>query len=392
MEPPALNPRYDLIIVGASFAGVACALEAAAAGLSVCVIERKHDPGERLHTTGILVPQALAHPLLADIPSSLVRAVADVCLYAPNLHALRLQADQHAFHTTDTPALMRWWVGKLAPAGVELRLGVSFREALRDADGWQLPGIGHCRDLVGADGARSRVAERCQLGRNRQFLHGVEFEYDGVRLADSDALHCFVSQRFARGYIGWAAQTPTGVQVGLAQRARAGGSPLPDIRGFLRHVAPAVGHLPARAASVRAGLIPCGGAVNGVSRDRVHLLGDAAGVVSPVTAGGIHSALRHGSSLGRWLAAPDRMPAHDAARARALAQAAVTHFASKRWLRWGLDHLQSDIAFNLALKTPALRRCAEQLYFHRRGDRSSPSALRQSAQPVRGAGSATIRD
>lgn len=392
MELPGLNTRYDLIIIGASFAGVACALEAAAAGLSVCVLERKHDPGERLHTTGILVPQALAHPLLADLPGAYARAIPDVCLYAPNLRALRLQADRHAFHTTDTPALMRWLAAKLAPAGVELRLGVSFREAQRDAHGWHLPGIGHCRDLIGADGARSRVAERCALGRNTRFLHGVEFEYHGVRLADSDALHCFVSQRFARGYIGWVAQTPTGVQAGLAHRAHAGAPPLPDIRGFLRHVAPTLGHLPARADSVRAGLIPCGGAVEVVSRDRAHLLGDAAGVVSPVTAGGIHSALRHGNSLGRWLSAPERTPEQDAARARQLAHSAVPGFTGKRWLRWGLDHLQSDAVFNLALKTPALRRFAEQLYFHRRGDRNGPSALRQLAQPARGAGSATIRD
>lgn len=387
-----MDTRYDLIIVGASFAGVACALEAAAAGLSVCVLERKHDPGERLHTTGILVPQALAHPLLANLPDACKRAVPEVCLYAPNLRALRLRAQGHAFHTTDTPTLMRWWVCKLAAAGVELRLGVSFREAQRDAEGWHLPGIGHCRDLVGADGARSRVAERCGLGRNQAFLHGVEFEFDGARLAHADALHCFVSRQWARGYIGWVAQTPTGVQAGLAQRAHAGATRLPDIRGFLRHVAPVLGALPARADSVRAGLIPCGGALPLLSRDRVHLLGDAAGVVSPVTAGGIHSALRHGSGLGRWLASSERQPHADAAHARALAHAAVSQFAGKRLLRWGLDHLQSDAVFNLGLRSPLMRRWAEQLYFHRRGDRSQPAALRQSAQAVPPADSATMRD
>ncbi|GGD53671.1 NAD(P)/FAD-dependent oxidoreductase [Pseudoxanthomonas indica] len=387
-----MESRYDLIVVGASFAGVACALEAAAAGLSVCVLERKHDPGERLHTTGILVPQALAHPLLADVPHSLLRAVPQISLYAPDLRRLQLHCNGHAFHTTDTPALMRWLAGKLPAAGVELRLGTSFREAHRDAEGWHLPGIGRCRDLVGADGARSRVAERCGLSRNTEFLHGVEFEFDDARLADADALHCFVSRRFARGYIGWVAQTPTGVQAGLAHRAHAGAPRLPDIRAFLRHVAPVMGTLPMRADSVRAGLIPCGGAVKGLSRNRAHLLGDAAGVVSPVTAGGIHSALRHGSALGRWLGASDRDPGLDARHARRFAQQAVSRFTSKRVLRWGLDHLQSDAVFNLALKTPALRRFAEQLYFHRRGDRGAGAALRQSAPQAPAAGSATMRD
>jgi len=40
---------HDVVIVGASFAGAACALAAAQYGLRVCVLERKVDPGERLN-------------------------------------------------------------------------------------------------------------------------------------------------------------------------------------------------------------------------------------------------------------------------------------------------------------------------------------------------------
>lgn len=48
------NNRADVLVVGASFAGVACAIEAARAGLRVILIERKTDAGEKLHTTGIV--------------------------------------------------------------------------------------------------------------------------------------------------------------------------------------------------------------------------------------------------------------------------------------------------------------------------------------------------
>src|SRR5690606_3616998 len=47
--------QWDVVVVGASFAGAACALAARRAGLRVCVLERKRDPGMRLHTTGIIV-------------------------------------------------------------------------------------------------------------------------------------------------------------------------------------------------------------------------------------------------------------------------------------------------------------------------------------------------
>lgn len=50
--------EYDLMIVGASFAGAACAITAAQYGLRVCVLERKRAPGLKLHTTGIIVKEA----------------------------------------------------------------------------------------------------------------------------------------------------------------------------------------------------------------------------------------------------------------------------------------------------------------------------------------------
>src|SRR3546814_14237084 len=68
------------------------------------------------------------------------------------------------------------------------------------------------------DGAKSRVAARTGLGRVRDFLYGIEHEYVGARLDEPDALHCFLGRKLAPGYIGWAAQGPTGVQAGLAFR------------------------------------------------------------------------------------------------------------------------------------------------------------------------------
>ena len=50
--------RYDLIIVGGSFAGLACARTAALRGLKVAVLDAKDEPGARVRTTGILVKEA----------------------------------------------------------------------------------------------------------------------------------------------------------------------------------------------------------------------------------------------------------------------------------------------------------------------------------------------
>lgn len=50
----------DLVVIGAGFAGLACAKRAAERVLSVLVIDRQPAPGRYVHTTGTLVKEAQA--------------------------------------------------------------------------------------------------------------------------------------------------------------------------------------------------------------------------------------------------------------------------------------------------------------------------------------------
>ena len=360
------DPAFDadVVIIGASFAGTACALAAAQRGLRVVVLERKRDPGEKLHTTGIIVKEAAEQTLLNQLPPAMTRRIEQVRLYAPSLRQVALAAPGYYFLTTDTPAVMRWLAEQLRAHGGDLRLGCAFTDAQPVDGGWRVEGVGTTRYLVGADGARSRVARRCGLGEVRQFLYGVEYDFPGAQLAEPGALHCFISKRYAPGYIGWIAQSPTGIQAGLALRHDPANARVPDIDGFLLRVGQAGGlprHL--RAGSTRAGLIPCSGPVFDMARDGVILVGDAAGIVSPVTAGGIHSAWEHGWAVGRALAARlrDGGPAPEQ-----VAVDAAPRFRAKRALRWAYDRLQFDWPFDLLLYSPPLRWAAEQVYFHKR--------------------------
>lgn len=351
---PHMSSAYDhdLVIVGASFAGAACALAAAQYGLRVCVLERKSDPGERLHTTGIVVKEAMEQTWLGRMPEHLVQHV------APGYY----------FLTTDTPNLMRWLADELRASGVDLRLQQSFTNAEADGDGWQVEGAGRCAYLVGADGARSRVARRTGLGQVRDNLYGIEREFDGLQLPQGDALHCFVSKRYAPGYIGWVAQNPTGVQVGLALRHDPMQARVPDIDGFIKHVRDTVGIAPSlQPSSTRAGLVPCGLPDGPITGHRLVLTGDAAGIVSPLSAGGIHSSWRHGRAVG------DAIGLHlrgQGPAAEQVARRVAPAFRRKRLLRWAMDHLQQDWPLNALLRTAATRRVAEQIYFHRRGVRA----------------------
>ena len=300
--------HYDVLVIGASFAGLACARRAAELGLKVGVLERQAWPGRSVHTTGLLVREA---DVLLGAPTGLTRRITGVRLYTPTLRHVDLDAPGYYFAATDIPALLPWYAGQAWAAGAELHFGSAFREARRDGDRVLVNG-GECtaRFLVGADGARSAVARCFGLGRNRQFLLGVEAEFRNLPLA-VDRLHCFVDSALAPGYIGWMFQGVNGItQVGLACKR----PHKPDLGALLRRLAPLADFGRAELVEKRGGLIPVGGCVAPAAAERVLLLGDAAGLVSPLTAGGIHLALESGLRGAELIAerlgqsAPSRRP------------------------------------------------------------------------------------
>lgn len=368
----SLRPRWDCAIVGASFSGLACASALARAGMRVVVLEKKADVGEKLHTTGIIVKDAIDQvPLLNGLPVELVHRVSGVRLYAPSLRHVDLAAPGYYFLATDTPGVMRWLAGRAEQAGARIAYRTSFTQARRVPDGFDLGYVGTTRYLVGADGPSSRVAKALGLGRNAKFLFGMEHEYAGVKIADPHRMHCFIDHGLAPGYIAWVVSGVGVVQVGLARRLRADPSAVTTaMAAFLEKIAPLFDFRDMRPASIRAGMIPCGGVVRPETAERVLLVGDAAGMVSPLTAGGIHTALKHGAAAGQAIAEHlcGRKPDPSGWFVRS-----YPRFRVKRMLRFAFDHFQSDTLFNLLLGTRLMRTAASIVYFHRKGVFEPPS-------------------
>jgi flavin-dependent dehydrogenase len=360
-----MTARFDLAIAGAGFAGLAAARRAAERGLSVVVLERKAEPGRPVHTTGILVKEAfdLLTAQFGAIPRELWREVPGIRLYSPSLKRTDLFSPGYNFYATDTPALLRWLAGEAERAGAAIRYS-SPLQAGEQADEAVHLGVGSAAIeaawLLGADGAKSAVAELFGLGRNRHFLVGLEAEFAGVAGVDERLLHTFLDRKLAPGYIGWVVPGCGVTQVGIAAKR----ADRPEFEAFLARMKALFDFAGAEIVARRSGAIPVGGVVRPAARGRVILVGDAAGMVSPLTAGGIFTALDFGARAAEAVA--DHLAGTAPDPAFALPRQ-YPKFRVKRWLRRTLDFGPPNWIVNVMLGTAPMQALARLVYFHSKG-------------------------
>lgn len=352
--------NFDVIIVGASFAGLACAKSAASAGLSVAVLERKSACSEKIHTTGIIVKEALTE---LNPPAHLCREISKVHLFSPSLKELKLESSTYIFCATDTGALLDHFAVEAQAAGVQIFFNKGFTSGVENGGGAESraavivnDGEFSCRFLVGADGPTSKVAKAFGLGENRQFLLGAEIEIEYSRHFDPDGFYCFLDQKLAPGYLAWIVPGKPYIQVGLASRLPRS----PRIPEFLEHIAPVVDLRNAEVKTRRGGLIPVGGMVSPFYSKRVLLIGDASGVVSPLTAGGIHPAVRYGRISGELIAAHLRGSEHPGPALRRV----LPQFRVKHLLKQCFHSLTPNFLLDGVLKTSLFRRAASHIFFN----------------------------
>ena len=352
-----MTEQTDILIVGGGFAGLACAKRLAEHGIGTTLLERKKAPGVGMHTTGIIVGECAEEFAL---PERLTRKVTDVRLYAPNMKHVDLHAPEYFFLTTDTPALMRYLSDEAIAAGATIIYDTAYESgAFKDGRIHINNGAFSARFLIGADGPRSRVADDFQLGQNTKFLLGAEAEFEGLNLGHEGAFHCFLDQQLARGYLGWAIPSVGVSQVGLAQRMPR----KPDIDAFVTNMKDVFDFSHAKIVARRGGLIPVGGLVQPFSRDNVILLGDSAGIVSPLTAGGIHTALHYGVALADAIAAH----LHNGAPHPAGVMARVyPRFYLKQAMRVAFERCAPDWLLNAILTNPAFTSVASTIFFKKK--------------------------
>jgi flavin-dependent dehydrogenase len=365
----------DVLVVGAGLAGLHTATLLAERGHDVLLVDRRPTLAGAIRTTGIFVRKTLDDFPLP--PACLGPPIRRVVLYPPGLRRpVALVSARDEFRVGDMAALYQSAARTAADAGVRVALGTRYagrrggRFLLAGPDG---PARVRARFVVGADGARSRVARDLGLDRNTHLLVGAEEVFAITGSAEPPTFHCVLDPSLAPGYLAWVVNDGRHAHVGVAGYA----DRFPD--GLRRAVARFGASAPGLAGAERpddverrGGPIPVGGLLRRIGCVDGLLVGDAAGAVSPLTAGGLDPCLRLSEHAAAVLddalrtGRPDALTRYDGAALR-------SRFRGRLAMRRGLARVRTPAmaaaAFGL-LRTPVGRAAARRVLF---GDRSFPT-------------------
>jgi len=362
-----MRTSYDVTIIGAGLAGLQCARLLARQGLSVLLVDRKNTLDQKVHTTGIFVRRTLVD---FDLPEDcLGPPIKHVTLYSPAHRSLELVSQHDEFRIGRMGQLYQRYLQQCLHAGVDWLPQTSYL-GHSIANGKLTLRLSSAsittRYLIGADGARSRVARDLKLELNREFIVGVENVFEGAVLDGPPRLLCFLDPKLAPGYIAWIAHDGEETHLGV------GGypslfDPVTALQDFRSRVEDIIDVGKAKQIESRAGFIPVGGVLGNIANSTGLLIGDAAGAVSPLTAGGLDPCMRlsafAASVVTEYLSTGDvqALQAYSGELFR-------SRFASRLWARRIAAGLRQPQLLELGcavLRLPVFSRLANHVFFGR---------------------------
>jgi flavin-dependent dehydrogenase len=362
--------KYDVVIVGAGLAGLQCARLLGQAGMKTLLVDRKEKLSDSIHTTGIFVRRTLED---FDIPSDcLGPALRDVTLHSPARRSLHLSSPHDEFRIGRMGPLYQRFLEQSLEHGVEWMPATRYAEhsLLKDnivlrLDSKRSSRWVKARYVVGGDGANSRVGRCLNLDSNREWIVGVEDVYSGINLKDAPQLHCFLDRELAPGYLAWIAADGEEVHVGVGGYP-AMFDPTAALERFQKSLGAIIDLNSGRWIERRGGRIPVGGVLKRIANKQGLLIGDAAGAVSPFTAGGLDPCMRLSTLAAKVITHyletndPSTLAAYSGELFRA-------RFTSRLWMRRMIAKLNQpalELGF-MALRLPLLSMLASQVFFGR---------------------------
>lgn len=388
---------FDVVIIGAGLAGLQCARLLARAQVEVLLVDRKEDLSKGIHTTGIFVRKTFED---FEFPAeTLGKSISDVTLYSPALKSFQMTSDKQEFRVGKMGVLYKQFLQECVDLGVEFMNGTRYvsvetpkaseypRAPFEHALNFNIENILNIlgynttvnlekkgerfeiktKVLIGADGAKSHVARDLGLDENEEWIVGYEEVYKGVPLENEPMLHCFLDAELSPGYLAWITNDGEDCHIGV------GGypsrfEPRKALEMFKKKTRGKFVEIEnAELMETRGGRIPVGGVLKNIANEHGLLIGDAAGAVSPLTAGGLDPSMRLSKFASEVVL--ERLKNDDPKILwRYSGKMFRAKFMTRLWLRSVLKGLNSqtllELGFNF-LRGRIGRRIAEKIFFRR---------------------------
>ena len=356
--------RFDAIVVGAGPAGSATAIRLARGGASVLLLDRARFPRDKPCGGG------LTGRAVRELPVDVTPVVEDV------VHAfeVRLRYRKRFERRSAEPLVLMTQRRRLdaflgaqaAEAGAVFRDGVTLGGLTVGPDGATLrvgSALVGAPVLVGADGVNGSVARAAGLGGGR--MYGIALEGNGP-LPAGQAGRATIELGVVPGGYGWVFPKADHANYGVGGWAAAG----PQLREHLRRLCDVHGVDYAGLAGLHGRRLPIR-RTTVAARGPVILVGDAAGLVDPLSGDGIYEAL-----LSARLAADAVLSGRLTEYDRMLV-AALGRFADTSWRAKLVLDRHPRAAFEIARLPPVWRVVSGLLT----GDVPHPSDARGLARP-----------
>lgn len=285
--------RCDVIVVGAGPAGSTVARELAARGVSVVMLDKAVFPRDK--PCGGLVSTRCRNHIGVDLSPVIERTVDEACITLNQRRSseLRRPSPEPFGYLTQRSRLDALLAEKAAESGAAFRQRAGIRSVERAGDGVTVRTAEesfHGRVLVAADGANGVTARMAgielpdhncavALEGNISPRGGVPKKWDHAIGVDFGTIEGGYSWLFPKG---------DHLNIGLGGYSRVG----PTLRNGLRDLVRFYGQDPEALWGVRGHHLPQRRETSALVDGNVILVGDAAGLLDPLTAEGIFAAVR----------------------------------------------------------------------------------------------------